>query len=448
MTHYRTEPLLLTGHPPGIPYIIGNEAAERFSYYGMRAVLVVFMSRYLMGADGQPAPMSEDEAKGWFHLFVSATYFTPILGALLADGWLGKYRTILLLSLVYCLGHLALALDDTRMGLLLGQSLIALGAGGIKPCVSAHVGDQFAATNRHLLSRIYSWFYFAINLGAFTSMLLTPWLLEQYGAPLAFGVPGVLMLLATVTFWAGRHQFTHVPPGGGAFVRTTLSGEGLRILGRLSLIYAFVAVFWALFDQTGSSWVLQAQKMDQQVFGHPVLPSQIQAANPLLIMLLTPFFYYGLYPRLERHIRLSPLRKIGAGMCLAGLSFVLAAWIQEAIDAGSRPPIAWQLLDYLILTSAEVMVSITCLEFSYTQAPKVMKSFVMAFFMVSVALGNLFTGAVNFFIQNPDGTSKLAGAGYFWFFAGLMLATAVLFAVVCRTYPERDAAASADQPVA
>ncbi|MGZ8247109.1 POT family MFS transporter [Methylomagnum sp.] len=442
MSHYRTEPLRIPGPPPGIPYIVGNEAAERFSYYGMRAVLVVFMTQYLMSADGRPDPMSEEEAKGWFHLFVSATYFTPLLGALLADGWLGKYRTIIVLSLIYCLGHLALALDDTRAGLLLGQGLIALGAGGIKPCVSAHVGDQFADTNQHLLSRIYSWFYFAINFGAFTSMLLTPWLMANHGASVAFAVPGLLMLAATAIFWAGRHRFTHIPAGGMAFVRASLSGDGWRSLSGLAVIFGFMTVFWALFDQTGSSWVLQAQKMDQTVFGIPVLPSQIQAANPLLIMLLTPLFYYGVYPRLERRVRLTPLRKIGFGMCLAGLSFVLAAWIQQAIDAGGQPPIGWQLLAYLVLTSAEVMVSITGLEFAYTQAPKVMKSFVMALFMASVAAGNLFTGAVNFFIQNPDGGSKLAGAAYFWFFAGLMLATAALFAVVSQFYPERDSGAA------
>lgn len=439
---YRTEPLRIPGPPPGIPYIVGNEAAERFSYYGMRAVLVVFMTQYLMGSSGHPAPMSEEEAKGWFHLFVSATYFTPLLGALLADGWLGKYRTIIALSLVYCLGHLALALDDTRTGLLIGQSLIALGAGGIKPCVSAHVGDQFADTNRHLLSRIYGWFYFAINLGAFTSMLLTPWLMANHGPSVAFAVPGLLMLAATGIFWAGRHQFAHIPAGGMAFLRASLSGEGLRGLGRLAVIFGLMAAFWALFDQTGSSWVLQAQKMDQALFGIRVLPSQIQAANPLLIMGLTPLFYYGLYPRLERHIRLTPLRKIGCGMFLAGLSFVLAAWIQQAIDAGGQPSIAWQLLAYLVLTSAEVMVSITGLEFAYTQAPKAMKSFVMSFFMVSMAAGNLFTAAVNFFIQNPDGGSKLAGAAYFWFFAGLMLATAALFAGVSRFYSERDSSAA------
>jgi len=436
VTHYRTQPLPIDGLPPGIPYIIGNEAAERFSYYGMRAVLVVFMSQYLMSPSGHPDPMSEEEAKGYFHLFVSATYFTPILGALLADGWLGKYRTIIALSLVYCLGHLALALDDTRTGLLIGQSLIALGAGGIKPCVSAHVGDQFAETNRHLLSRVYSWFYFALNSGAFASMLVTPWLLEHYGPSAAFSVPAILMLIATVIFWSGRFRFAHIPAGGAAFLRETLSREGLRSLAKLGVIYAFVAVFWALFDQTGSSWVLQAQKMDQTFLGYRILPSQIQAANPLLIMILTPLFYYGIYPWIERRMRVTALGKIGAGMFLTAFSFALAAWIQRALDAGATPSIGWQLLNYVVLTAAEVMVSITCLEFSYTQAPPTMKSFVMSFFMVSVAAGNLFTSAVNFFIQNPDGTSKLAGADYFWFFSALMLATAISFAAAARRYPE------------
>jgi POT family proton-dependent oligopeptide transporter len=250
MPHYRTAPVAQTGMPGGIPYIIGNEAAERFSYYGMRAVLVVFMTQYLVNRQGLPAVMSEEEAKGWFHLFLSAVYVTPVLGALLSDGLLGKYRTIILLSLVYCAGHFSLAFDDTRLGLTVGLGLIAIGAGGIKPCVSAHLGDQFGRTNQGLLSRAFAWFYFSINLGAFISSLATPWLLEYHGSSLAFAVPGILMLVATLTFWAGRNRFVHIPPGGRRFVREALSRGGLDALGRLCVIYLFVAVFWALFDQS------------------------------------------------------------------------------------------------------------------------------------------------------------------------------------------------------
>jgi len=322
------------------------------------------------------------------------------------------------------------------MGLLLGQSLIALGAGGIKPCVSAHVGDQFCRSNQFLLSKVFSGFYLAINLGAFCSMLAIPWVLEHYGVKFAFLLPGILMLLATVIFWSGRNRFVHIPPAGKVFLRDVFSKSGLKVLAKLSVIYIFIAVFWALFDQTGSSWVLQAQKMDRELWGFELLPSQIQAANPLLIIILAPLFSHYLYPQLNKWFNLTALRKIAIGLFVTTFAFTIPSWIQMQIDVGLRPHIGWQLCAYFLLTSAEVMVSITCLEFSYTQAPKTMKSFVMAFYMLSVAVGNLFTSAVNFLIQNDDGSSKLAGADYFWFFTLLMLVTALLFISVSRHYTE------------
>ena len=434
---YLTRPLDQKGMPAGIPYIIGNEAAERFSFYGMRTILVVFMTQYLMGAGGELAPMSDEDAKGWYHLFVSAVYFTPLLGAILADVWWGKYKTILLLSLVYCGGHLALALDDTRLGLALGLGLIALGAGGIKPCVSAHVGDQFGHGNRGLISRTFGWFYMAINVGAFVSTLLTPWLLKHYGPHWAFGVPGMLMALATFMFWAGRNKFVHVPPSGKGFLREAFSAESLRIFGRLALIYVFIAVFWALYDQTGSSWVLQAQQMDRHLLGFELLPSQIQAVNPLLIIILIPLFSYVIYPALGKVIRLTPMRKVAMGFGLAAVAFAISSLAQERIDAGGTPGVSWQLLAYLVLTCGEVMVSITALEYSYTQAPRAMKSFIMALFMLSVSLGNIFTSMVNFFIQNEDGTVMLEGAEYYWFFTILMAVTAVIFAAVTPFIKDR-----------
>jgi proton-dependent oligopeptide transporter, POT family len=428
MKHYKHHPdPNQKALPPGIPYIVANEAAERFSYYGMRAILVVFMTQHLTDSTGALAVMTEQEAQAYFHLFVSAVYFMPILGALVSDGLLGKYRTIIFLSLVYCLGHFALAIDDTRMGLMLGQGLIAVGAGGIKPCVSAHVGDQFGAGNQHLIGKVFSWFYFSINLGAFAAMLIIPWLLDRYGSSMAFGVPGVLMLIATLAFWSGRFQFVHIKPAGMGFIKEMFSQYGLSILSKLASVYVFIAIFWALFEQISSSWILQAQKMDRVILGVELLPSQIQAANPLLIMLLTPLLTYIIYPRVNRWFKLTSLRKMTIGLFLTVLAFVIPSVIQMQLDQGSTPNIIWQLLAYLILTTAEVMVSITCLEFSYRQAPKTMKSFVMAFYFLSVAMGNLFTSAVNFFIQNADGTSKLEGANYFWFFTLIMLITATLF---------------------
>src|SRR5436305_2059733 len=155
------EPPNLASLPPGVPYIIGNEAAERFSYYGMKSVLTVFMAHYILNQSGMLAHMSSNEAYMYTHYFVFGVYFLPILGAVIADGWLGKYWTILSLSIVYCLRNLTLACMATSSGIAIGQRtmlamglfLFCLGAGGIQPCVSANVGDQFGETNKHLLSK-------------------------------------------------------------------------------------------------------------------------------------------------------------------------------------------------------------------------------------------------------------------------------------------------------
>jgi len=417
MAQRLTAPVPTTGMPKGIPYIIGNEAAERFSFYGMKAVLTVFMVSYLhlMGSQvGEAMPDAKAEAN--FHYFTAAVYATPFLGALLADLFFGKYRTIITLSLVYCVGHGALALmgiaGDAGMWMIAGLGLIALGSGGIKPCVSAHVGDQFGKSNSHLITTVFFWFYFSINVGSFVSTLLTPWLLQWYGPHWAFGVPGVLMALATFLFWMGRKVFVHIPADGAGFAKELFSSNGLKTVASLFVIYAFVAVFWALFDQTGSSWVLQARDMDLEIdlllWSGTLLPSQIQALNPILVLALIPVFSYGIYPALDKVFGMTPIRKIGGGLFVMVTAFALIAWVQERIDAGETPSIAWQLVGYVLLTASEVMVSITALEFSYTQAPRKMKSVIMAFFLWSVSLGNVFTGQVNSYVQVPSSTATSA----------------------------------------
>ena len=178
-----TAPVATTNLPKGIPYIIGNEAAERFSFYGMKAILTIFMTKYLfLLSDTAGTPMPKAEAIARYHDFTFWVYLTPVFGAYIADRFLGKYRTILSLSIVYCLGHFALAFMGSgglsaENWMLTGLYLIAIGSGGIKPCVSAHVGDQFGKSNGHWLTKVFGWFYISINVGAAFSTLATPLLL-------------------------------------------------------------------------------------------------------------------------------------------------------------------------------------------------------------------------------------------------------------------------------
>ncbi len=431
---FRTHPIPTDQMPSAVLFLVVNEAAERFSYYGMRAILVVFMTDYLVNRQDHLDVMGEAEARAYFHLFAAGVYFFPILGAMVADAFWGKYKTIMILSLIYCLGHFALAVDHTRTGLTIGLGLIAIGSGGIKPCVSANLGDQFGSRNSHLITKAFYWFYFSINLGAGISTLLTPWLLKHYGPHLAFGIPGLLMLLATWVFWLGRWDYAHLPPRGVQFLKDLISRESVDAVLRLTPIYIFVAFFWSLYDQTASAWVLQAKQMDRFWLGIEWLPSQIQVVNPFLIMFLIPVFAFGIYPALNVVFPLTPLRKISLGFFVTVMAFVLSAEIETRILAGQTPNIVWQLLAFVVITAAEVMVSITCLEFSYTQAPRHLKSFIMALFLLSVSLGNAFTSLVNYFIQNDDGTTKLSGPGYYWFFSLVMLAVSFGFIFVAKAY--------------
>lgn len=447
--------------PRSIYYIVGNEAAERFSFYGMKAILTTFLVSQFFNPGGAPALEAQAAAKAndITHFFNTLVYFLPLVGAVVADWFWGKYRVILYLSLVYCAGNACLAIfQDNLNGFLFGLLLIAVGAGGIKPCVSANVGDQIDPADESLRSKAFSWFYFSINVGAFISMLLTP-LVMQYASPMvAFGVPGVLMALATLVFFLGRNSYVRVPPSGvnranfmsiNAFAalqyfrgqrsktgwldaaKTRYAPErvdAVKSVWRILAFFAMVPAFWALNDQNSSEWVLQAKKMDLHFLGHTWLAEQVQSVNSILVLVYIPLYSYVVFPWLEkRGVRLSPYRKVGVGFLLTILSFVIIYLIQVQIDQGQSPSIGWQVLAYVILTAAEVLIYQTGLEYAYTQAPESMKSTIMSFWLLTISLGNYIVSAINGSIAAGGVFSGLTGANYYLFFIGLMAAATVVF---------------------
>lgn len=458
--------------PPQVRYILGNEAAERFSYYGMKGILALYITNVLL--------KTKDDATTIIHLFGFANYFMPLVGAWVSDRFWGRYHTILWISLSYCLGHGIMALSDLmstidgRVGCLyLGLGLIAFGAGGIKPCVSAFMGDQFRPDQRHLLQKAYAAFYWSINLGSTASFLLIPWIRKEFGYGWAFGVPGLAMGLATFVFWLGTKHYVRVPPssktntaGFLAVFFAALENRGQRKPGQgfwdgaravyrdaevdaarsvlpILGVFALIPVFWALFDQTFSTWVLQGEKMVPLMIGsYSIGPEEMLSANPILVMIFLPIMTLWLYPALGRLA--TPLRRMSYGMFLSGLSFVIVAALQTRIDAGEKLSILWQVVPYVVLTIAEVFVSTTGLEFAFREAAPSMKSTIMGFWNLTVALGNLLVTFVTAL------AGRILGGGHeasispkvFMFYAVLTFVVAAVFSVICAFYKYRDASAA------
>jgi proton-dependent oligopeptide transporter, POT family len=492
--------------PKQIRYIIGNEGCERFSFYGMRNILTVFLVSSLLLY--LPEAERARGAKDIFHTFVIGVYFFPLLGGWLADRFFGKYNTILWLSLVYCAGQACLAMFVTnRLGFYIGLGLIALGSGGIKPCVASFVGDQFDQTNKHRAKVVFDAFYWIINFGSFFASLLMPIFLRHLGPAFAFGVPGVLMFVSTAILWLGRKQYIMIPPVSanphsflrvscsaimsgirgqllaavavaiaiGSFVLTPNFGfviaaclalvaliafgglgvwlqldsvrekhpaeaiAGVRSVLRVLVLFALVTPFWSLFDQKASTWVLQANDMTKPSWFQP---AQMQALNPALVMLLIPFNNLVLYPALRRFgYEPTALRRMTTGIVFAGLAWIVVGAMQLVLDRGNAFTITWQMLPYVLLTFGEVLVAATGLEFAYSQAPLSMKGAIMAFWNLSVTIGNLWVLVANAGVQNAVVTKFIASTGFgvtafqMFFFAVFAFAAALAFGLVARTYP-------------
>ncbi|XP_062313746.1 solute carrier family 15 member 1 [Osmerus eperlanus] len=373
------------GYPISIFFIVVNEFCERFSYYGMRAVLVLYF-RYFLRWD-------DDLATSIYHAFVALCYLTPILGAIVADSWLGKFKTIIYLSIVYAIGQVVMAIsaihditDTDRDGIpnnmtfhvtlsMLGLFLIALGTGGIKPCVAAFGGDQFQDHQEKQRSTFFSVFYLCINAGSLLSTIITPVLRgqecgiysQQKCYPLAFGVPAALMVVALVVFIIGSGMYYKAEPQGNIMLDVCkcisfavknrfrhrssqypkrqhwmdwaeekyekLLIAQIKMVLKVLFLYIPLPMFWTLFDQKGSRWTLQATTMNGD-FGLLILqPDQMQTVNPILILTLVPIMESVIYPLIKKcGLNFTPLKRMTVGMFLAAMAFVCAGVIQIQID--------------------------------------------------------------------------------------------------------------------
>ncbi|XP_028608092.1 solute carrier family 15 member 2 isoform X2 [Grammomys surdaster] len=364
--------LFSSNYPLSIAFIVVNEFCERFSYYGMKAVLTLYFLYFLH--------WNEDTSTSVYHAFSSLCYFTPILGAAIADSWLGKFK---ILSLI-------------------GLSLIALGTGGIKPCVAAFGGDQFEEQHAEARTRYFSVFYLAINAGSLISTFITPMLrgdVKCFGEDcyaLAFGIPGLLMVLALAVFAMGSKMYRKPPPEGNIVAQVikciwfaicnrfrNRSGDipkrqhwldwaaekypkhlimDVKALTRILFLYIPLPMFWALLDQQGSRWTLQANKMNGDLGFFVLQPDQMQVLNPFLVLIFIPLFDLVIYRLISKcGINFSSLRKMAVGMILACLAFAVAALVEIKINGLIRPQPASQEIFLQVLNLADGEIKVTVL---------------------------------------------------------------------------------------
>ncbi len=212
-------------------------------------------------------------------------------------------------------------------------------------------------------------------------------------------------------------------------------------------VFAPICIFWSLFDQTSSTWVMQGNKMiPVNIFGNfQIGAEQMQSMNPLFVMMLVPLMLW-LYPRIEKltGVRVSPLRRMGTGLVLAAIAYVIVGGVQTRLDAGAQISVLWQTIPYLILTTGEVLLSTTGLEFAFTQAAAEMKSTIMSFWLLTVAFGNLFVPILTKFkgyliseAAATEGASASVNPSTFYLYAGLTFGVAIVFMLIALRYKER-----------
>ncbi|CAH1963976.1 unnamed protein product [Acanthoscelides obtectus] len=338
----------------------------------MRAILVIYLTHMLA--------FSESDATVIYHTFIMLTYFFPIFGAIISDSYLGKFRTILYLAMIYAVGCVLLSISSIGplhlpMAALstLGLFLIAIGTGGIKPNVAAFGGDQFVLPDQESqLMTFFSWFYFSINAGSLISTFLTPVLRsdvhcfgEDSCFSLAFGIPGALMIVSLVIFVIGKPLYKIKVPTENVMVDVTKcisyaiskkikSSEqkthwldyaepkygselvnNIKVTLKVLVLYLPLPIFWTLYDQQGSGWTFQAVRMDGDIGFYIILPDQMQVVNPLLIMLFIPIFTYGIYPALAKcRLLTSPLQRMTFGGLLAAVAFAVSAFVAMQLEKG------------------------------------------------------------------------------------------------------------------
>ena len=399
------------GHPRGLAVLFATEAWERFSYFGNAALVVLYMTKYLLdparfetvlGLGAVKAALevlfgplaAQPLASQLFGFYTGLAYFTPILGGLVADRLLGRHRTIIIGGLLMALGHFMMAFEALFLFALL---LLIVGIGAFKPNISTQVGALYAPGDDRR-DRAYSIFYLGINVGAFLAPLICGTLAIHYGWHYGFGAAGVGMLVSLTIYLCGARTLpTEVRPSAVPEARAKKrldAGERRAVLALIATC-ALVTLFWAAYDQQSNTLLLWAEDFtDRSVdlgFWRGEIPSPwFLALNPLMIFLLTPLIVRLWADQGRRGTEPFPISKMAFGcLCVALANLVMAG---AAGVADGKASALWLVCYFALATTGELYLAPVGLALISKLAPAPMASLMMGIWFATTLPGDILAG--------------------------------------------------------
>ena len=412
------------GHPRGLAFLFGTEMWERFSYYGMRALLVLYMVKYLLlpehaenviglatlrsALESIYGPLGTQPFSSLIYGFYTGfVYATPLIGGLIADRWLGQHITIIIGAVLMAVGHFMMAFEPLFLFALL---FLICGNGCFKPNMSAQVGGLYAPGD-HRRDRAYSIFYVGINLGAFLAPLVCGTLGQEVGWHWGFGAAGVGMTIALLTYIYALASRTLLPDElhkvrAAGLEKKPLEPSEWRAVIALVLLFLPGILFWATYEQQGNTIALWAddhtdRSINLIVWRGEIPTTWFQAFNPFMIFAFTPLIIALCTWQERRGSEPSTVVKMSIGCFLCALSYVImagAAWDAGGDDASWL----WLFVFFVVITIGELYLSPIALSLVSKVAPVRMVSFLMGVWLATSFIGNFLAGYLGSFWSSMD----------------------------------------------
>jgi POT family proton-dependent oligopeptide transporter len=422
------------GHPRGLATLFFCEMWERFSYYGMRALLVL----YMVGSVQQPGlGFSIGRATTIYGIYTMSVYLAGIPGGFVADRFLGHYRAVFLGGVIIASGHFCMAIPGLPF-FYLGLGLIVIGTGLLKPNVSSMVGSLYRREDTRRDAG-FSLFYMGINLGAFIAPLICGWLGQKWNWHFGFAAAGVGMIIGLIQYAAGKKYLTPVseedaitpnvvaadtPPAQDLAPVRTLSGTDWARIAAIGILTLFALLFWAGFEQAGSSLTLFADRATRLIilgFSYP--SSWFQSVEPLFVIAFSPVFAWIWLKLATARREPSSPAKFTLGLFFLSLSFLLiipAARIYET----SKTPVSplWLVGLYFLQMVGELCLSPVGLSMVTKLAPKHLVGLMMGVWFFATAMGNYVAGWAAGFLQDRAFSEVFQAAFLSVFVAAVVLA--------------------------